>query len=632
MELSGEYARLGFYLFPVQPKDKRPFAGFRWREMSSPDLARWEQWLQQYPNCNWAIDLAKSGLFVVDLDMKQGGNGIEDWDFYLEKFSEDLPHTIEVRTPSGGLHILYRNPSGLASYRINANSVEVRGSGAYVLCPPSYQYAHVAGHAPKDCENIPSIPANILALPKYVDRNQSVQIGQRDHTLNARAFHRWNVGDLTVEQFRTWVHAENKTYHPPLSDAQADQKWRNVIKKPPQKNPDASQDELQTSDKGVPDSNLYNAIAALRLDPEYAGKVWFDDFHQNIFLHNRPITDEDFIFIRAHLQKKWGLKKIQHHDTKHAVFALAKKDLRNEATAYLDSLKWDGTPRIEGFFTEYFGADDSLYTCSASENFWIGLAARAYDPGCRLDTMVVLVGKQGAFKSTAVEIVGGKWACAISEKVSNKDFLIAIQGKLVVELEEMDAFKGADISAIKATISRKTDRFRVPFGITSCDHPRRCIFIGTTNKEQFLSDETGGRRFWPIRVGEIKKEALSRHRDQLFAEGVARYKKGGTWHKMPPQTEVVQEEHRHEDDWQEPIATYLILKDETSSREVATECLRMDIQDVKKEVTSRVCKILTVLGFTSKAVRREGMVVKKWLRAVTQVTYVNELSVTRKAE
>src|SRR5262249_11330228 len=135
----------------------------------------------------------------------------------------------------------------------------------------------------------------------------------------------------------------------------------------------------------------------------------------------------------------------------------------------------------------------------ASHNFWLSLVARAYKPGCKVDNMIVLEGGQGIGKSTALDIIGGDWYTEQHESASNpKAFAEILQGKLLVEISEMDAFNGSQINRVKQTITCQSDRYRPAYGRYAKDHLRRCIFVGTTNRDDWNKDETGARRFWPI--------------------------------------------------------------------------------------------------------------------------------------
>lgn len=368
--------------------------------------------------------------------------------------------------------------------------------------------------------------------------------------------------------------------------------------------------------------HAYRALEGL---PEFKDFAWWDEFHLKFFTtwhgvkhkgtEPREWADSDDLELMLYFQRALGLSKITEKITNQAMRIFAGRRVKNEPRDWMDSLKWDGEPRIDRFFTEFMGAKESLYVGAASLNFWTGLAARIYRPGCKLDNMVVLYGSQGVFKSTAINLIGGKWATELHESISKKDFYVDLQGKMICEISELGSFKNSEVAAIKAAISRPSDRFRVPYGRASADHPRKCIFVGTTNDPHFLKDDTGARRFWPISVGKIDKQRIQDEREQLFAEAVARFKSGALWYLMPSgSTEEIQEQHRHADDWEGPIAEWLIGRAETTSLEVAKGCLEIHVSDIDQVITKRICRVLGKLGWERGLRKVNGKPLRVWFK------------------
>lgn len=196
----------------------------------------------------------------------------------------------------------------------------------------------------------------------------------------------------------------------------------------------------------------------------------------------------------------------------------------NPPAEYLQLLEWDGVPRLDKILVTYFGAEDTPYAQMVGSRHMIALVACAMDPGCKVDTVLVLEGDQGAQKSAGIKILGGDWYDGTAHDIESKDALIQVTQCWVFELQEMSRVNRADVEEAKSYLSTEKVRFRPPYGRAFRRFNRRCVFFGTTNKERYLRDPTGARRFWPIYVPGCDTEALERDRDQLFAEAVARYR------------------------------------------------------------------------------------------------------------
>ena len=291
---------------------------------------------------------------------------------------------------------------------------------------------------------------------------------------------------------------------------------------------------------GTPERNEANVIIALTSDIAFAGVLAFDDFSQEIVVRQplpwdtatspfpRPWEDADDVRTAEWLQLR-GVN-VAPLVVGRAVGAVAREHRIHPVRDWLDHLCWDGTPRIETWTSTYLGAAPTAFHHTVGALWLISAVARIFRPGVKADHMLILEGPQGARKSTAIKVLAGEeWFTDELPELGSKDAAIHMQGVWIVEIAELDAIGRAEVSRIKAFLTRTTDRFRPPYGRYTVEVPRQCVFAGTVNPDTYLRDETGNRRFWPLRCGTIDIAALARDRDQLWAEAVHRFREGAIW-------------------------------------------------------------------------------------------------------
>ena len=330
------------------------------------------------------------------------------------------------------------------------------------------------------------------------------------------------------------------------------------------------------SENGAPMPVLANALLALRDDPAFDSLFSYDQMqrctilsapipsvvldHESDF-EPHPVTDVDVTHLQERLQLS-GLPRIGKDVMHQAVDARAYERSFHPVRNYLRSLEWDGKARISTWLADYLGAADTEYTKSIGAMFLISMVARIERPGCKSDYMLVLEGPQGAKKSSACRVLGGQWfSDAMPDIRSGKDVSQHLNGKWLIEVAEMSALDKAEAAALKAFVTRDVERYRPSYGRREATEPRQCVFIGTTNKTAYLRDETGGRRFWPVKCGTISIAALAQDRDQLLAEAMDRYREGYHWWPDAEfeRTHVAPEQSaRYESDaWEDQICHWL---------------------------------------------------------------------------
>jgi predicted P-loop ATPase len=270
---------------------------------------------------------------------------------------------------------------------------------------------------------------------------------------------------------------------------------------------------------------------------------------------------------------------------------------------WLDRLQWDEVSRVDALFPHYFGSDDTPYTRAIGRMFLISMVARIYEPGSKADHLPIIEGPQGILKSSACRVLGGEWFSDNLPDVSaSKEVSQHLRGKWLIEVSEMHAMGKTEAAQLKAFITRTTERYRPSYGRKEVIEPRQCVFIGTTNHDAYLRDETGGRRFWPVKATTIDIEALEVDREKLFAEAVALHHLGAPWW---PEADferrfiAPEQEARYEADvWEETISAYLANgKRLVTVSQVAREALSIQTDRIGTAEQRRIIKALERLGW-----------------------------------
>jgi putative DNA primase/helicase len=284
---------------------------------------------------------------------------------------------------------------------------------------------------------------------------------------------------------------------------------------------------------------------------------------------------------------------------------------------------WDQTPRIDNLFQEYFGCGPNELYQEIGKRWMIGMVARIFEPGCKVDTVVILAGPQGIMKSTALKTMAVKdeWFSDSALDMRSKDCYQALSGGIwIYELAELASIRPRDAETVKAFLSSRQDRFRPSYGRNMVTRKRQTVFAGTTNEAEFLSDNTGNRRWHVIKCGRVSIPKLQRDIDQLWAEAVTLYRNNERWWldaSASEELEIIQQEFRQQDSWEMAISSWLIRNDHAFTVwEVLEKAIGKEAHAQTKSDCMRAAAILRSLGCVKgKRKRINGKMAYPWLKA-----------------
>jgi predicted P-loop ATPase len=414
---------------------------------------------------------------------------------------------------------------------------------------------------------------------------------------------------------------------------------------------DAWRPELLRTQSGAIKPVLPNAVMLLRnlralrgllvYDTRYLRPEWSAAPPWDPGGKPRPVNEADPVECSRWLAARADVHVAFGHEVLWTVMgAEAQRRPVDRVRAYLDGLTWDEQPRINTWLEDLLGVepseegdhgDWSTYVRAVGPAWLISAIARAVNPGCQADHMIVLEGEQGALKSSSIAALGGPYYADLALDVSDRDAVMGCHGPWIIEWSELAGLGRREAESVKAFLTRRTDRFRAPYGRHVDDYPRSCVFAGTTNEGLSLTDSTGNRRYWPLRVGRARPEAVADARDQLWAEALFRYNCGEHWWLSLELERVAraQQEARLELDAWADVISDAVERGSLQGRDfVATSDLYSVLQLQSAQQTSgssrRLSHIMSQLGWKTGRDRIGGAQVRGYARpgvlfAVSQV-------------
>lgn len=387
-----------------------------------------------------------------------------------------------------------------------------------------------------------------------------------------------------------------------------------------------------TEKNGKPKKCFENVLIAIR---RLNLSVSYDMFRNRMTVHGitlqefqGELNDKIITIFRSTILEKFGFDPSDRH-VEDALKALCLENKFHPIKEYFSNLAWDGIPRVSRMLTDYFGADDTQLNIAISRLLMVAAVRRIVCPGVKFDTIVVLEGLQGTGKSTALLILAGDDNFCDQNVLGSdsKTLMEAIEGVWIFEICELEGMKRNDTAKLKAFASRTHDKARMAYARSSESRPRQNIFIGTTNEEHYLKDETGNRRFLPVRTGTIKLDALKQDRDQLWAEAVMLEAKGESINlprALWSDASRIQEERMETDPWMDILQKNLNGElhhgfYRITSHDILTNILEIPSYLQKREHWSKLATLMKKLGWSgSKTITmKDGKKLKGYERPAT---------------
>ena len=648
-----EYAKKGFAVFPLKYRDKVPLTRNGCKDATT-DAAQIKAWWQKYPNANigLATGSVSQNVFVIDLDIDEdrgidGYHSLEDW----QREHGDFPETWTAITGRGGYHLYYRGNGKIKNRAGIIDGVDIRGNGGYVVASPSI---HKNGnryeweYSPDEFE-IAKADNNVEYFLNHDDHRQSasftmpniVSAGQRNQMLFRFACMMQAKGASDQSVFAATMAENESSCSPPLTEQEVRIIVSSATKYDKGKPIHIDSEGVATRENkddviGNPewvlsfldcnhdkDGNIksvkqfvHNFEIVMDKDDRFAGKIRFNEFAQQLYLcgnvpwekedNCRAWSSHDDSALFSLVQADYGLKSRQ--DFADALKNVSMRNKFHPVRELLDSLTWDGKEHIRSLLPEYLGAEDSDYTYQVMRLWMLGAVSRVYKPGNKFDYTIILQGSQGIGKSTFLKqlAMDDSWFNDSLDSLDSDKAVQSLTGSWIIELAELKSLArtAGGVESVKRFLTATQDKYRIPYERRADTFYRQCVFAGTTNKDDFLQDETGNRRFLIVQTG-VKKPSKSLFVPEImdtiklaWAEAVHIWKNEKPQLILPEaymqEAKELQETNMADDGKRGIILDYLEGKTQVCAREIWFEALKETIPPKNwqaSEINNIVAKI-----------------------------------------
>lgn len=648
-----EYAKKGFAVFPLKYRDKVPLTRNGCKDATT-DAAQIKAWWQKYPNANigLATGSVSQNVFVIDLDIDEdrgidGYHSLEDW----QREHGDFPETWTAITGRGGYHLYYRGNGKIKNRAGIIDGVDIRGNGGYVVAPPSI---HKNGnryeweYSPDEFE-IAKADNNVEYFLNHDDQKQGatftmpniVAAGQRNQMLFRFACMMQAKGASDQSVFAATMAENESSCSPPLTEQEVKVIVSSATRYDKGKSIHIDSEGVATRENkddviGNPewvlnfldcnhdkDGNIksvkqfvHNFEIVMDKDDRFAGKIRFNEFAQQLYLcgnvpwekedNCRAWSSHDDSALFSLIQADYGLKSRQ--DFADALKNVSMRNKFHPVRELLDSLTWDGKEHIRSLLPECLGAEDSDYTYQVMRLWMLGAVSRVYKPGNKFDYTMILQGSQGIGKSTFLKqlAMDDSWFNDSLDSLDSDKAVQSLTGSWIIELAELKSLArtAGGVESVKRFLTATQDKYRIPYERRADTFYRQCVFAGTTNKDDFLQDETGNRRFLIVQTG-VKKPSKSLFVPEImdtiklaWAEAVHIWKNEKPQLILPEaymqEAKELQEANMADDGKRGIILDYLEGKTQVCAREIWFEALKETIPPKNwqaSEINNIVAKI-----------------------------------------
>ena len=639
-----EYAKKGFAVFPLKYRDKVPLTRNGCKDATT-DAAQIKAWWQKYPNANigLATGSVSQNVFVIDLDIDEdrgidGYHSLEDW----QREHGDFPETWTAITGRGGYHMYFRGDGKIKNRVGIIDGVDIRGNGGYVVAPPSI---HKNGnryeweYSPDEFE-IAKADNNVEYFLNHDDQKQGaaftmpniVAAGQRNQMLFRFACMMQAKGASDQSVFAATMAENESSCSPPLTEQEVRIIVSSATKYDKGKPIHIDSEGVATRENkddviGNPewvlnfldcnhdkDGNIksvkqfvHNFEIVMDKDDRFAGKIRFNEFAQQLYLcgnvpwekedNCRAWSSHDDSALFSLIQADYGLKSRQ--DFADALKNVSMRNKFHPVRELLDSLTWDGKEHIRSLLPEYLGAEDSDYTYQVMCLWMLGAVSRVYKPGSKFDYTMILQGSQGIGKSTFLKqlAMDDSWFNDSLDSLDSDKAVQSLTGSWIIELAELKSLArtAGGVESVKRFLTATQDKYRIPYERRADTFYRQCVFAGTTNKDDFLQDETGNRRFLIVQTG-VKKPSKSLFVPEImdtikqaWAEVVNIWKNEKPQLLLPEscmqEAKELQEANMADDGKRGIIQEYLEGKTQVCAREIWEKALGENVSPRKYQIT-----------------------------------------------